>query len=79
MVPALFANALPNALDSTVIHSQSADSPIGEYDTFIVTGDIDAMWQRDSTNQAKPYLRFLKEQVRLMLTSCSPHPHLILT
>jgi meiotically up-regulated gene 157 (Mug157) protein len=58
----LWANALPNALDSTVIHSQSDTSEIGPYDTFIVTGDIDAMWQRDSTNQAKPYLRFLKDQ-----------------
>ena len=58
----LFANSLPNALDSTVIHSSGAQSAIGKYDTFIVTGDIDAMWQRDSTNQAKPYLRFLKDQ-----------------
>jgi hypothetical protein len=59
----LFANTLPNALDSTVIHQQGENSLIGgKYDTFIVTGDIDAMWQRDSTNQAKPYLRFLKQQ-----------------
>ena len=57
----LFANALPNALDSTVIRGASANIS-GGYDTFIVTGDIDAMWQRDSTNQAKPYLRFLREQ-----------------
>ena len=57
----LFSNALPNALDTTVIHSQE-DAAIGPYDTFIITGDIDAMWQRDSTNQAQPYLRFIKEQ-----------------
>lgn len=58
----LWANALPNALDSTVVHDQSGSSEVGPYDTFIVTGDIDAMWQRDSTNQAKPYLRFLGGQ-----------------
>ena len=58
----LFSNALPNALDTTVIHSQE-DAAIGPYDTFIITGDIDAMWQRDSTNQAQPYLRFIKDQL----------------
>ena len=67
----LFSNALPNALDSTVVHKPAADqncaSPLDGPeecmpDTFVVTGDIDAMWQRDSTNQAKPYLRFLKDQ-----------------
>lgn len=61
---AYLLQALPNALDSTVVHDASTTSNISAsgYDTFIVTGDIDAMWQRDSTNQAKPYLRFLKEQ-----------------
>ena len=65
----LFANAMPNALDTTVIHSQSSaeSADIGPYDTFIVTGDIDAMWQRDSTNQAKPYLRYLKVMHALWL------------
>ena len=67
----LFSNALPNALDSTVVHKPAADqncaSPLDGPeecmpDTFVVTGDIDAMWQRDSTNQAKPYLRFLAQQ-----------------
>eukprot|EP01048_Picozoa_sp_COSAG05_P011453 COSAG05_NODE_1079_length_5951_cov_17.759911_7_plen_518_part_00 len=68
----LFANTLPNALDSTCTHTTHPEDLIcpnpldGKEeclpDTFIVTGDIDAMWQRDSTNQAKPYLRFLKQQ-----------------
>jgi meiotically up-regulated gene 157 (Mug157) protein len=67
----LFSNTLPNALDSTVMHASASDqtchNPLDGPeeclpDTFIVTGDIDAMWQRDSTNQAKPYLRFLKQQ-----------------
>lgn len=49
----LFANALPNALDTTVYRHT------GPNDTYIVTGDITAMWLRDSTNQVLPYLRFV--------------------
>ena len=45
-----------------VVQKQDSNVLGGAYDTFIVTGDIDAMWQRDSTNQAKPYLRFLRQQ-----------------
>ena len=46
----IFANALPNTLDTTVF----AHAPIdGENDTFILTGDIEAMWLRDSMNQVR--------------------------
>ena len=48
----LWSNALPNTLDTTVA------SHNGREDTFVITGDIDAMWLRDSTNQVLPYLRF---------------------
>jgi len=44
----MFANSLPNTLDTT-IQLASAD------DSFIITGDIEAMWLRDSTNQLMPY------------------------
>lgn len=49
----LFENCFPNTLDSTVFHSMSDD---GIFDTFVITGDIHAMWLRDSTAQVWPYL-----------------------
>jgi meiotically up-regulated gene 157 (Mug157) protein len=48
----LFENCYPNTLDTTV-HAGELD---GKPDTFIVTGDIDAMWLRDSSAQVWPYL-----------------------
>ena len=53
----MFEQCLPNTLDTTVYYKEdSSETP----DTFIVTGDIPAMWFRDSTNQVWPYLRFIK-------------------
>src|SRR6185437_16387900 len=48
----LFENCYPNTLDTTV-HTGTFE---GKPDTFIVTGDIDAMWLRDSSAQVWPYL-----------------------
>lgn len=59
----LFGNTLPNALDTTVYaHTPSSQ---GTPDTFIVTGDIIAMWLRDSTNQVLPYLQFASQDAAL--------------
>ncbi|CCG83128.1 Meiotically up-regulated gene 157 protein [Taphrina deformans PYCC 5710] len=52
----LFENCLPNTLDTTV-RWHDPDLPA----TFVITGDISAMWLRDSTFQLQPYLQFLDD------------------
>lgn len=48
----MFENCYPNTLDTTV----ELGTRDGKPDTFIITGDIDAMWLRDSSAQVHPYL-----------------------
>ncbi len=57
----MFENCFPNTLDTTVTYTEKD----GEPDTFIITGDIHAMWLRDSTAQVWPYLRFVNEEEKL--------------
>jgi meiotically up-regulated gene 157 (Mug157) protein len=57
----LFENCFPNTLDTTVFVKASGQNP----DTYIITGDIDAMWLRDSTAQIWPYLPFMKDDPAL--------------
>lgn len=57
----LFENCFPNTLDTTVIFKQKDSRP----DTFVITGDIHAMWLRDSTAQVTPYLPLVKDDERL--------------
>jgi len=57
----LFENCFPNTLDTTV----DFEMVNGEPDTYVITGDIDAMWLRDSTAQVWPYLSLVKEDEKL--------------
>jgi uncharacterized protein len=57
----LFENCFPNTLDTTVYYSEVNGKP----DTYVITGDIDAMWMRDSTAQVWPYLSLIKEDKKL--------------
>lgn len=50
----LLRNTMPNTLDTTV----RLRGALSGNSTFIITGDIDAMWLRDSMNQILPYLPF---------------------
>lgn len=59
---AVFANCLPNTLDTTV---QPGTDPDGRPDTFVITGDIPAMWLRDSTAQVWPYLPYARQDPAL--------------
>jgi meiotically up-regulated gene 157 (Mug157) protein len=57
----MFENCYPNTLDTTVEICTS----VGAADTFIITGDIDAMWLRDSACQVWPYVPLAKEDSEL--------------
>jgi meiotically up-regulated gene 157 (Mug157) protein len=57
----LFENCFPNTLDTTVFLKAKGKDP----DSYIITGDIDAMWLRDSTAQIWPYLPFMKSDPAL--------------
>ncbi|GAB3929002.1 glycoside hydrolase family 125 protein [Mucilaginibacter myungsuensis] len=57
----LFNNCFPNTLDTTVTAREKGGKP----DTYVITGDIDAMWLRDSSAQVYPYLHFVKQDSKL--------------
>lgn len=57
----MFENCFPNTLDTTVHYSDAE----GDDDTFVYTGDIHAMWLRDSGAQVWPYVQFAKKDKKI--------------
>lgn len=57
----LFINCFPNTLDTTVKFRIRDGHP----DTFVITGDINAMWLRDSSAQVQNYLSLAAEDKAL--------------
>lgn len=57
----LFNNCFPNTLDTTVTFREKNGKP----DTYVITGDIDAMWLRDSSAQVWPYMHFVDKDKHL--------------
>jgi uncharacterized protein len=57
----MFGNCFPNTLDTTV----DFEVVNGRPDTYVITGDIDAMWLRDSSAQVWPYLPLIEDDPHL--------------
>jgi uncharacterized protein len=57
----LFENCYPNTLDTTVRTGMAG----GESDTFVITGDIEAMWLRDSSAQLQTYVHLAPQDPAL--------------
>ncbi len=57
----MFENCFPNTLDTTVHFRMLNGNP----DTFVYTGDIHAMWLRDSGAQVWPYVQLANNDAEL--------------
>lgn len=58
----MFGNCFPNTLDTTVHYGEDEN---GNPDTYVFTGDIPAMWLRDSGAQVWPYIQFMGSDPQL--------------
>jgi meiotically up-regulated gene 157 (Mug157) protein len=57
----MFVNCFMSTIDTTVKN-------IEDMTTYVITGDIDAMWLRDSSGQVRHYIDFAKEDKQLRST-----------
>jgi meiotically up-regulated gene 157 (Mug157) protein len=57
----MFENCFPNTLETTIHYRMLGGKP----DTFVYTGDIHAMWLRDSGAQVWPYLQLCNKDPEL--------------
>ncbi|WP_443750961.1 glycoside hydrolase family 125 protein [Asticcacaulis solisilvae] len=60
---ALFEACYPNTLDTTIEMGEVDGRP----DAFVITGDIEALWLRDSSAQVWPYLPLVKNDKALQI------------
>ena len=58
----MFENCFPNTIDTTVHYRKDAE---GKNETFVYTGDIHAMWLRDSGAQVWPYVALANQDDHL--------------
>ncbi len=58
-VPQVFENCIGDTLDNTVKRMEDGS-------VYVITGDIPAMWLRDSACQMLPYVRFAAEEPGIM-------------
>lgn len=58
----MFENCFPNTIDTTVHYRKDAE---GKNETFVYTGDIHAMWLRDSGAQVWPYVALANQDSHL--------------
>ena len=61
----IFRNTAANTLDTTIAHFTPATASSGP-DSFVITGDIHAMWLRDSCNQLLPFVRYVGQDPALL-------------
>lgn len=61
----VYPSCFPNTLDTTIRNFSINYQESGFPDTFVITGDIPAMWLRDSTCQLWPYMKYLSKDKKL--------------
>ena len=60
-ISVMFENCISNTLSTTI-------KTLDDGSVFVITGDIPAMWLRDSSCQLRPFLLFAKEEPEILKT-----------
>lgn len=66
-ISVMFENCISNTLNTTIHRDEQGR-------IFVITGDIPAMWLRDSSCQLRPFLLFAREEpaIRDIIVGSSP-------